>query len=68
MDSLRTYYGIQLLLRRIAMNTWMEDISEKEIENELVFAKDAFEKTCKEQKNKTHDWLELACNTVLNYK
>jgi hypothetical protein len=50
------------------MNTWMEDISEKEIENELVFAKDAFEKTCKEQKNKTHDWLELACNTVLNYK
>lgn len=52
MDSLRTYYGIQLMLRRMAMNTWPSEISEKALQNDLVLAKDAFEENFPGQEKK----------------
>ena len=62
MDSLRTYYGIQLLFRRIAMNTWLPEITDKAIEAVITKAKSAFEETFSETRNKKHDWLDLAAD------
>ena len=62
MDSLRTYFGIQLLLRRIAMNTWHPKITEERIQAAIFETKSAFDQTFPEKQCKTHDWVKLACD------
>ncbi len=62
-DCLRTYYGIQILLRRAAMTTWLPHISQDDITAMAQNAKEMYKETFPSKRMYCLDWLELATDT-----
>lgn len=62
-DCLRTYYGIQILLRRMAMSTWLPHITHDDITAMAQNAKAMFKENFPSNRMYCLDWLELATDT-----
>lgn len=63
LDCLRTYYGHQILFRRVAMSTWLPNISQDEIANMAEESLDMFNQSFPQYPPAIPDLLEVATNT-----
>ena len=62
-DCIRTYYGIQILLHRVAMTTWLPHITQDDISAMAQNAKAMFKESFPSNRMYCLDWLDLATDT-----